>query len=236
VSRVSRKQLPIAEANPSSLAADAYHAIRTNIQFRGVGNERKSIFITSANRGEGRSTTAANLAVTFCQAQQHVLLVDADLRKPSLHTFFDVQCEDGLSNFLLEETEQPPYIKVPGISSLTLLPSGPQPRVPASLFASRRFEDYLEAVRYQFDVIIIDGPPVLATSEALNLAKSMDGTIVVIDAQRTNRISAQRMLGRLQELDVNVVGAVLNRLSRQARKYPVGSALQTEFLSKPLHW
>jgi non-specific protein-tyrosine kinase len=198
----------IALRDPRSPAAEAYRALRTNIQFSSLDRTLHTILATSTAPDEGKSTTIANLAVTMAQAEQRVILVDCDLRRPSLHTVFGVGNEHGLTSMMLQEDVSPPLqqTEVPG---LLLLPSGPLPPRPADILGSKRMEAVIAALREQADIVLFDTPPVTAVTDAAVLATKVDGVLLIFRAGATRRDRAREARRLLDKVNANIVGVVL---------------------------
>lgn len=198
----------IALRDPRSPAAEAYRALRTNIQFSSLDKPLHTLLATSTAPDEGKTTTIANLAVTMAQAEQRVILVDCDLRRPSLHTLFGVDNTAGLTSLMLEEVDRIPVHKteVPG---LLLLTSGPLPPRPADILGSKRMEAVIARLREQADIVLFDTPPVNAVTDAAVLATKVDGVLLVLRAGATKRDRAREARRLLDKVNANVVGAVL---------------------------
>ena len=153
--------------NPSSPIAEQYRTIRTNIQFSSAaGQQIKTIVVTSSGPGEGKSTTAANIAVVFAKSGQRVLLVDADLRKPVIHKTFQLDNASGLSTVLSSSESLAESIQRTPVENLSILPSGPKPPNPSEMLSSPRMDQILAEARQLFDVVIFDMPPVVAVTDA----------------------------------------------------------------------
>ncbi|MBE7474468.1 MAG: hypothetical protein DPW09_18485 [Anaerolineae bacterium] len=198
-----------------SPTAESYRLIRSNIQFMSVDQPTKSMVITSSNPGEGKSMTAANLAIIMAQAELKTILVDADLRRPTLHKVFGAPNLGGLTDLLRSpEFELNSYMKNTGIENLQLLTSGPLPPNPAELLGSQRMAQLVQLLEEMADVIIFDSPPVLAVTDALVLAKRTDGVIMVTQANRTRRDVTKEALKRLNQVTANLLGIILNQVPR----------------------
>ncbi|HEX6290508.1 MAG TPA: CpsD/CapB family tyrosine-protein kinase [Herpetosiphonaceae bacterium] len=198
----------IALRDPRSPAAEAYRALRTNIQFSSLDKPLRTILATSTAPDEGKSTTIANLAVTMAQAEQRVILVDCDLRRPSLHTMFGLPNEEGLTSLMLQENSRMPAQKteVPGLLVLT---SGPLPPRPADILGSKRMEAVIAQLREHADIVLFDTPPVNAVTDAAVLATKVDGVLLVFRAGATKRDRAREARRLLDKVNANVVGVVL---------------------------
>ena len=199
----------IALRDPRSPAAEAYRTLRTNIQFSSLDKPLHTLLATSTAPDEGKSTTLANLAVTMAQAEQRVILVDCDLRRPSLHTLFDLPNDAGLTSMILSPEEAEP-LQESGVPGLTLLTSGPLPPRPADILGSRRMEAVIARLREQADIVLFDTPPVVAVTDAAVLATRMDGVLLVFQAGTTSRERARQARQILEKVKANVVGVVLN--------------------------
>lgn len=193
-----------------SAAAEAFRTLRTNIQFASLDNSLHLLSITSAGIDEGKSLVAANLAITMAQAEQRVILVDGDLRRPALHTIFGLNNETGLTSMLFASEGTPAPLQDTGIAGLQLLASGPLPPRPADILGSRRMGEILQSLRMAADVVIIDTPPILAVSDAVVLAPRVDGVMIVLQAGRTRREHAKQARAILEKAKANIVGVVLN--------------------------
>ena len=206
---------------PLSPSAEGYRLLRTNLQFAAAAASLHTLLITSAGPAEGKSTTAANLAVALAQAGRRVILVDADLRRPSQQRLFGKPNNLGLSAALLHPTLSPlAFVCESGVSGLSLLLSGPLPPNPAELLASRRMQQLIADLAAAADVVIFDTPPALVAADALILAGRADGAILVTDQGRTRRVLARLALARLTAVRARILGAVLNRDAGQVAYYP----------------
>lgn len=212
---INRHPLPIAQTNPRSPVTEAYRTVRTNLQFAAVSDDVKVVLVTSSQPGEGKTTLAANLATVTASAGHRVLLMDADLRKPQLHHRFHISNLDGLSSVLIRERQWNECL-VQHTDKLFLLPSGPIPPNPSEMLSSRALRVLMGMLREEFDYIFIDSPPVLAVADAMVLTTNSDGTIFVVDTQKTNRNLARRAVGSLQQAHARILGVVLNRVTKQS--------------------
>lgn len=205
--------------NPRSIAAEAYRTLRTNIQFYNVGEPMRRLLVTSAGPSEGKSTTAANLAITFAQAEQRVIVVDADLRRPYLHRVFQLSNLVGLTNVMLGSTELQAALLPTAMPGLSVLPTGPIPPNPAEMLGAPRMGELLDKLNQQADMVIIDTPPILAVTDAAVLSPLVDGVILVAAAGQVNREMAQRAKSQLDAVKARVLGVVLNGIEDEASGY-----------------
>ncbi|WP_249316532.1 CpsD/CapB family tyrosine-protein kinase [Bacillus sp. FJAT-50079] len=205
--------------NPKSPVSEQYRTIRTNIQFSAVDQEISSIMVTSSGPGEGKSTTTANLAIVFAQQGKKVLLVDADLRKPTVHYTFSMNNAYGLTNVLTRQRNIQESVKVSNVEGLDILTSGPIPPNPAELLSSRAMKQFFNDVKDFYDFVIFDTPPVLAVTDAQVLANQCDGTILVISSGKTEVEAAQKTKELLNAAQAKVLGVVLNRKKMESNDY-----------------
>jgi polysaccharide biosynthesis transport protein len=199
--------------DPHSPSSEAYRGLRTSIQFLGLDREMKVIQFTSPRPGDGKSTTAGNLAITMARSGKRVLLVDCDLRKPRVHEFFDLPNVVGFTSVLLGEAAigEAAYA-VDGEPNLLVMPSGPIPPDPSELLSGQRASAALAAISEQADVVIVDSPPVLAVSDPLVLSGLADAVVVVVAAGGTDTRQVSRALEQLHQVEAPLIGTVLNRL------------------------
>ncbi|WP_257391747.1 CpsD/CapB family tyrosine-protein kinase [Mesobacillus jeotgali] len=213
----------IAAQNTRSPITEQYRTIRTNIQFTSFDSEIKTIMVTSTGPGEGKSTTAANLAVVFSQQGKNVLLVDADLRKPTVHYTFNLTNTFGLTSVLTRQLSIEEAVVESNSSSLCLLSSGPIPPNPAELMGSSSMDLFLKNAKENFDLIIFDTPPVLAVTDAQILSNKCDGTIVVVSSGKTIREEASKAKDLLMAAKAKILGVVLNNKKFKSTNYYYGN-------------
>jgi non-specific protein-tyrosine kinase len=204
--------------DPRSPAAEAYRSLAANLQFSYADRQLQTIGITSAAAGEGKSTTVANLAIALAEGGRRVIVIDADLRRPSLHTLFGVERQEGLSNLSVGEQPQLPLIETaaPGVRLLT---SGPVPVNPLEVLASRRFDQALAMARAQADFVLVDTAPAGVLADAAVLANRLDGMLLVVSAGRTKRDLARRAREQLERVNANLLGVVLTDVRGDDKLY-----------------
>jgi len=201
----------ISSHEPLSPAAEAYRAVRTNIRVSAVDKPLRTLVVTSPNPSDGKTTLVANLGVVMAQAGNRVVLVDADLRRSALHKMFQISNREGLTNALMEGELVPDgWLRETGIENLRLLTSGPLPPNPSELLGSQKMRQLVEHLRDKADIVIFDTPPSLVVTDASVLALETDGVLLIADAGRTRRTAAQQAVERLQQLEVRILGVVLN--------------------------
>jgi capsular exopolysaccharide synthesis family protein len=203
-----------------SAAAEAYRVLRTNLQFASVDRPLHLVQVSSPNVGEGKSMTAANLAIAIAQLGQTVILVDADLHQPTQHRYFQVLNNVGVTTALLGNLEQVDRMfKTTALPNLSLLPSGPLPPNPAELLGSKRMQELLDVLKQKADIVVIDSPPITVISDAVVLSTRMDGVILVFRAGRTRWESARNALNALKQVHARALGVVLNGSGRSTQDY-----------------
>jgi len=201
--------------NPQGAAAEAYRTLRTNLTFAALDRPLETLLVTSAAAGEDKSTVLANLAVAMAQSERRTILVDADLRHPSLHEVFGVSNERGLTTMMIDQAAagDPPLVAL-GVENLWLLPSGPLPPNPADLLGSSRMDAALTRLKSQADIVLLDAPPVILVTDAAVLSTKVDGVLLVVAAGRTRRDQARQARTLLDRARAHVVGAVLSNATR----------------------
>jgi len=199
--------------------SEAYRALRTNVQFTSVDSETHKILITSSGPREGKSHTVANLAVSMAQSGKSVLIIDADLRNPTQHKLFGLDNGEGLTGSLVQDQDYRKYFQETAVPGVIVLPAGPVPPNPAELVGSKRMKRLIEEVSEQFDMVLIDTPPVIAVTDAAILAQEVDGVILVLASGEVNKGYAQKAKELLDKLGVKILGAVLNKVELNTNEY-----------------
>jgi capsular exopolysaccharide synthesis family protein len=205
---------------PTSSEAEAIRSIRTNVLFSSADHRPRSLVITSALPGEGKSVLSANLALAFAEAGTQVVLIDADLRRPSQHRLFRVSAAAGLTNLLTDATGAVDLERFRLSPQLTVIPSGPLPPNPAELLASGRMSQLLQQLSAgPNSLVIVDTSPVLAVADPVALSTKVDGCVVVVDSSRTRVASTRRALAALERVHARTIGVVLNKLTESEAAY-----------------
>lgn len=198
-------------ADKSSPISEQYRTIRTNIQYAMVDRDIKTLVVTSSGPSEGKSTTSANLSVVFANSGKRVLLVDADMRKPTVAKTFAMNNFQGLSTLLgSREVSISNVVQPTDISNLSIMTSGPKPPNPSELLASNRMLELIEEIKSQYDLIIFDMPPVVVVTDAQIIASKTDGTILVVRENVTKRASLLKAKHLLEIVDTSILGVVYN--------------------------
>jgi len=210
--------------------AEAIRNVRTNVLFSSAEDGVRTIVVTSAGPGEGKSLFSANLSVSLAQAGQRVLHVDADMRRPRVHEIFEFSQEPGLSNLLVGDCKPSEAVrKVTGVPGLAVLPAGMIPPNPAELLGSKRFDEYFATLSEHFDYVVIDSPPVLAVADASILANTASGVVFVVGADQTSRHAARAAIDQLHAVQAHLIGAVLNRVDLEHNPYYYSTYYRKEY-------
>jgi len=196
--------------DPKSPISEAYRTLRTNIQFKNKKNSKLIVLITSSAPKEGKSTTVANLAITMAQLGSKTVLIDTDLRRPVIHSIFDMKKDNGISSYLIGHGELKDIIKPTFVDNLHIIPSGPLPPNPSELLGSEEMKKLISNLRSQFDVVLFDSPPVIAVTDAAILSTMVDGILLVIKAHQTHREAIKRAKNLLDNAEANIFGCLLN--------------------------
>ncbi len=217
--QTNRRKL-IVETNPNSPITEQFKTLRTGIHFSSVDKEYKSILVTSPEPESGKSTISANLAICYAKQGSKTLLIDADMRKPTGHKTFRIRFNIGLSDLLTDNAIQPENVfHETGIENLMILTSGTIPVNPNELLSSKKMGRLLAKLAKEFDQIIIDTPPLLASSDALVLTPHVDGAIIVLRSDKTNKEHAKMAVQQLKNTKVSIIGSVLNYVKHNKNTY-----------------
>jgi len=201
-------------SDPASFITESYKLLRTNLNFKNMNNHYQVMLVTSAGKEEGKSTTIANLAVTFAQADKRVLLIDADLRLPNISAIFNInKRKNGLSNLLMDDLALESLVnKMENLDKLEILTSGNKHASPTELLNSEVFETFIKQCREEYDVILIDTPPVLSFADASIISKVVDGVLLVIAANQTKKSTIIEAKKNLDKVGATVIGAILTKV------------------------
>lgn len=206
--------------NPTSPIAEAYRKIATNIEFSNIDNEIKTIMITSAKQDEGKTTTICNLVMVMTELKKKILLIDLDLRKPTVHKVFKVSNKLGLTDILIHKDDYKPYLHnvYPGLDVLT---TGMIPANPTEIINSKALKELIKEMSKSYDYIFIDAPPVMLVSDPITISTYSDAVILAIEHGKTEKELAKKAVESLKQVNANIIGAVLNNIpvSKQSNYY-----------------
>jgi capsular exopolysaccharide synthesis family protein len=201
---------------PRSRDAEAYRTLRSNIQFAALDRQLRTLLVTSATPSEGKTVTAANLAIVFAQEGRHVLLVDADLRQPGVHDMFGLANHTGLTTLLRDEDVSLESVVYQPEQNLDILATGQLPPNPAELLGSQRMRAVLEQLQAAYDLVVFDSAPLELVADAAVLSSFLDATVLVVDAGRRRRETVRRARETLVRAGARVLGVCLNRIGRSS--------------------
>jgi capsular exopolysaccharide synthesis family protein len=196
---------------PKSTTAEALRGVRTNLLFRLPKKQKLRLLVTSAAPREGKSFVSSNLSAIIAMTGNRVLLIDSDLRRPLQHKIFALDNDRGLSTALLGEAPVSECIQKTNVPGLDVIPSGPHPENPAELLGSQAMADLLDSIQ-GYDVLVIDSSPIGAVADPVIVSRMVDGVVMVIHANNTNRDLVVQTKARLAEMETNILGAVVNKL------------------------
>lgn len=206
--KVARKLVTISETK--SYILEQFRTIRTNITFSMPDQQLKTILVTSSTPGEGKSTNAANLGVVFAQEGKRVLIIDGDMRKPTLHHTFKTFNKIGLSNVIAKKATYFETVQETFIVGLNVITSGPIPPNPSELLSSKAMDVLLLDVKKDYDIIIVDSPPLLSVSDAQILANKCDGILLIVNTGVVDKRAVKKAKGLLSASHTKILGVVLN--------------------------
>lgn len=210
----------ITVANPSSVNTEQFNTIRTNIQFSKTDSDYRSIMVTSSTMSEGKSTIAANLAVSFAREGKNVLLVDCDLRRPTIKATFDIAKPQGVTNYLTSsKLKIEDIVYRTSVKGLNVIPSGPTPPNPSELIGSQKMEHLMKVLSLNSDLVIYDAPPVLSVTDAQIISTKVDGTILVVRANKVEKQAVIQAKAAIKRVKSNIIGTILNDVEIRGNGY-----------------
>jgi capsular exopolysaccharide synthesis family protein len=201
---------------PKSPVSEAYRTLRTNIQFSNLDHPPHTILLTSPGPGEGKSTTAANLAITFSQMGTKTLLMDADFRRPIVHSIFGVEKAPGITNYLAGKMPLEGIIKKTPVENLDVVTCGVIPPNPSELLASQKMKEFVEQLKSKYQMILVDSPPVIAVTDAVVLSLLLDAVVLLASAGQTSQLGLARAKSLLENVNAKVIGGVLNKIEAKS--------------------
>lgn len=207
-------------STPNSNISEAFRTLRTNIQFSMTVDNSSVILVTSSLQGEGKSWNSANVAYVFAAQGKKTLLIDADMRRGRQNEKFGISNANGLSNYLANlNFDDKKFIKTTSVENLFVVTAGNVPPNPSELLSSERMDDLINRAREEFDVVIVDGPPVLAVTDALILASKVDKIVLVVAANDTKKELVLSSKRALDNINAKISGVILNKSRISAKKY-----------------
>lgn len=210
----------ISYTNPKSPIAEAYRSIRTNIEFSNIDKHIKIITITSTQPNEGKSTVISNLAAAFANLEnKRVLIIDGDLRNPSVHKMFGVSNLNGITDILLGEKDVDKCLEKTKIKGLDILKVGKVPPNPSEMLQSNKMRNFIEVIKEYYDYVFIDAPPVGVVADASIISQYSDGVILLVGSNETDIDAAKISKERLESVGANILGVVLNKFESEGSAY-----------------
>lgn len=210
----------IVDKKPNASSSESIRTLRTNLQFASIDNELRTMLVTSSLPGEGKSFVSANLAISFAQAGKRTLLIDCDLRKGRQHKIFKINGRKGLSNLLVDDvSDYPKYIAQSKIENLFILPRGVYPPNPSELLNSKKNQNLIELLKQHFDIIILDGAPIVGLSDSLILSSMVDKVLLVTSINHTPKTEVLNTKRDLENVGANIAGLVANNVLAKKGHY-----------------
>ncbi len=198
---------------PTEQVAEAYRVLRTNLRFSNIDEEKKVILFTSAKPSEGKTTTISNLAVTMAKYSLKTLLIDGDLRRPRIHEQFGLKKSGGLTNYLVGKYEYDHYIQeIEDFDNLHVMTSGIEPPEPSELLFSDKMKNLLQKTREDYDIVLVDAPPILAVSDTSILSKDVDGVVMVIASNQARIDDVKLAKEQIERTGAKILGTVLTKV------------------------
>ena len=205
--------------NPKSPISESYRGIRTSIEFSNLDKEMKVINVTSSMQSEGKSTVIANLAVSFANLEKKVLLLEGDLRNPSVHRMFNISNINGLTDILLNNKNFAECVHCTEVKNLHILTCGAVPPNPSEILSSKKMKDFINELREYYDYIFIDTPPIGVVTDAGIISTYSDGCVFVVGSKQCDIEMAKIAKKRLEDVGANIIGAVLNKFEAEGNGY-----------------
>lgn len=219
IKRLDRYSKLVTLINPKSPVAEAYRTLRTNIHFASVDKKIRVLMTTSTAAGEGKTTTISNLAVVLAKQDKKVVIVDVDLRKPTIHHVFKLSNRIGLTNILAGTETIESAVQKSEEDNLSVITSGPIPPNPADMIGSNKMDKFVKELKSNFEYVLFDAPPVLAVADSKILSQLVDGVLFVVSSGSTEKDMAIKAKASLENVRANVIGVVLNNKKFKSDDY-----------------
>ena len=205
--------------DPKSVISEQYREIRTNIEYSNVDQNTKTILVTSSDKNEGKTTTVSNLAVSFANLNKKVLLIDCDLRNPSIHKMFRLNNIYGLTDILAKDRAVDKCIQKTELENLYVLTAGSTPPNPAEILSSEKMKNLIEDLKNIYDYIFIDTPPIGLVTDAGVLSSFIDGVVLVVKSESVEKKYLEETKKKLDAVDARILGAILNSYKSEQKDY-----------------
>ena len=205
--------------DPKSVISEQYRAIRTNIEYSNVDQNTKTILVTSSDKNEGKTTTVSNLAVSFANLNKKVLIIDCDLRNPSIHKMFRLNNIYGLTDILAKDRAVDKCIQKTELENLYVLTAGSTPPNPAEILSSEKMKNLIEDLKNIYDYIFIDTPPIGLVTDAGALSSFIDGVVLVVKSESVEKKYLEETKKKLDAVDARILGAILNSYKSEQKDY-----------------
>ena len=205
--------------DPKSVISEQYRAIRTNIEYSNVDQNTKTILVTSSDKNEGKTTTVSNLAVSFANLNKKVLIIDCDLRNPSIHKMFKLNNIYGLTDILAKDRAVDKCIQETELKNLYVLTAGATPPNPAEILSSEKMKNLIEDLKNIYDYIFIDTPPIGLVTDAGVLSSFIDGVVLVVKSESVEKKYLEETKKKLDAVDARILGAILNSYKSEQKDY-----------------
>jgi len=210
----------ISYSKPKSVISESYRALRTNLEFSLSADNSKVVLVTSSHSGEGKSSISSNLATVFAMQGKKTILVDADMRRGVQHKNFGLTNKVGLSNYLAnQDLEEDKLIKKTEIPQLYVITCGVVPPNPSELLSLNRMQELIKTLREEFDIVIIDGTPILQVTDSVILSSKVDRVIIVASSRETHKDELKQVKTTLENADAKIAGIVLNKIDVKMGRY-----------------
>lgn len=209
----------ILKSLPKSPISEAYRGIRTNLEFANIDKNFKTILVTSATAGEGKTTTLCNVAAAMADNGSRVLILDCDLRKPRVHKFFGLSNATGLTDILLKGHDYKKFVHNIDYENISVITAGHIPKNPSELLSSAAMKKFIETLKNDYDYVMIDAPPVVPVTDSVIMSTYIDGVILVCASGDLNIEMAKKTRESLTKVGANILGVVLNKVPVDSKKY-----------------